>query len=346
MPTMAYFERTREIPPLKLGENRIAYVFDAREDGRGYMGVREDGNIDIFWHRWKKAGGGFRRVLVHHGGIHGFNDIETPIRQCRRIIRGYLGIEDTIEAEDDLTADEARPPVSLKEFGDLIGSAQTVVIPGYQDWALGVKDQINRAIREITSRPGFLSLGGSIQVLQNLHQKLDRSRNPLLNELGADIEEALLADDRFKQLNALRRGGMRIIDRMDQMDSMVLSVMLRHNRLEAHRSNTENNIRRLYLDVMRVQGRWQEAAADQLPKLVASLAANSTLYLDSLISNPYKEKGKKFASLKGIYELLETAGPDRVAQVIKVSATGLHDWKDDIDEAQKGRFTDRYPVES
>lgn len=346
---MAYFERTREIPPLKVGENGIVYVFDTRSGlspddpgyKRGYMGVRESGNIDVFWHRWD----GLRSVLAHHGGVHGFPDIEVPIRQCRRIIRGYLGIEETIEMEDDLAVDEVKPPVSLREFGDLIGTAQTVFIPGYQDWALSVKAQIDRAVREITSRPGFLNLGGSVQILQNLRQKLDRSRNPLLSELGMDIEEALLANDRFKQLSALRRGGMRIIDRMDQIDSMVLSVMQRHNRLEAHRSNTESNVRRLYFDVMRIQGRFEEPGVDQR-KLAASLAANATLYLDSLVSNPYKEKSKKFAGLKEVYDLLETEGPDRVAQVIRTSATLLHGWKDDLDEAEKGRFTDRYPVVS
>lgn len=346
----------RELPPLKVGENGIIYVFDSRSDlgsdhpayGRGYMGVRGDGNLDVFWHRWVRIrGGGFRSVLTHHGGPNGFGDIEIPIRQCRRIITGYLGIEETIETEGDLKEEDQRPPVNLQEIGSLIGeSAQTIVIPGYQEWALSIKSQIDRAIRQIITRPGYLSPGGSIGTLQELQRQLDRSRNPFLKGAGDDIEEALLSDDRFRQLAALQRGGQRIIDRMAQIDSMVVSVMQRHNRLEAHRSNTESNVKRLYFEVMRVQGRWEKLSDEERPRVVARLAADSTLYLNALVSNPYRIRSQKYNGLKNLYELFEIKGLKRAASVIREAAIGLRGWKDDIDEAQKGRFTDRYPIES
>lgn len=357
-------ESTRELPPLKIGEtlrwpdinpSLIVYVFDARVGlhrdhpayGRGFMGVRENGNMDVFWHRWVRGpGGSFRSVLAHHGGRDGFDDIEIPIRQCRRIIRGYMGIEETIEPPDDLKKQEERPPITLREFGDLIGqSAQTVFIPGHQEWALDIKSTIDRAVREITSRPGSLSLGGSINILQGLRGKLDRSKTPLLNQAGDDIEEALSSDDRFKQLAALKRGGQKMIDRMAQIDSMVISVMQRHNRLEAHRSNAESNVRQLYFEVMRVQGKWDGFSGEERPKVASGLVADSTLYLNALVTNPFRQKSKRLSQLRSLDTILKERGSERVATDIKRAAVRLSNWKDEIDEAQKGRFLNRYPIE-
>lgn len=355
----------RELPPLKVGETiswpdvnpaTIVYVFDTRAGfnrdhpayGRGFMGVRENGNMDVFWHRWIRGpGGSFRSVLAHHGGKDGFDDIETPIRQCRRIITGYMGIEEKIEPGDDLTEADQRPPVNLAEIGNLIDQSTEVVhIPGYQDWALSIKAQIDRATRQVITRPGYLSSGGSINILQALRRQLDRSRNPFLSATGDDIEEALLSDDRFKQFEALQRGGQRMIDRMAQIDTMVISVMQRHNRLEAHRSNTESNIRRLYSAVMSAQGRWDGLEYTERPVVVSRLTADSTLYLNALVSNPYQKRGQRVAQLKNLDNILVVRGHERVGTVIKRTAVELSHWKDDIDEAQRGRFTDRYPVES
>lgn len=360
---MAYSERRRELPPLQEGQTltwpdvnpaTIVYVFDTKPGlspddpmyKRGYIGVRASGNVDVFWHRWVKGPEGtFRSALSHHGGKDGFPDIDVAIRQCRRIITGYVGIEDTIEIGDNLERSEPKPPVSLRDFGEFIGTnAETIFIPGAEAWAMDVKTQIDRAVREIISKPGSLRLGDSIRILQALSSKLNRSTNPLLNEIGGAVQRVFLTDNRFEQLDELRRGEQMIIDRMAQISSMVVSVMQRHNRLEAHRSNAEANVRRLYFDVLRKQGQWTKAGEDEFPGLAGNLVADARLYLDSLITNPFRQRSKRFDPLRDLDTTLKIAGPDAAAQVIKTSAIELHNWKEEIYEAQRGRFTDRYPV--
>ena len=61
---------------------------------------------------------------------------------------------------------------------------------------------------------------------------------------------------------------------------------------------------------------------------------------------PFKQRSKRFDLLRELEVTLQVSGPDRVAQVIKTSTIGLHTWKEEIDEVQRGRFTDRYPIQS
>lgn len=350
-----------EIPPLKVGETysephwssgptRVVHVFDARTNlrrnhpayGRGYIGVRESGNIDVFWHHWQKQpDGNFGSVLAHHGGMYGFPDIEIPIRQCRRIIAGYLGIEEAIEETEGLAEAEIHPPVNLREFADILGT-QTIFVPGAAAWAMDIKTTIDRAIRQVISRPGYLNLGTSVNILQNMRQKLTLSTNPFLQETGEAIEEALLSDDRFKKMEALQRGGQSIIGRMAQIDSMVLSVMQRHNRLEAHRSYSESVATSWALEVFRQKAKLD--AGEDTATIAQKIKEASIEATGNLITNPFKERTQKLYELGTLGSVLEMEGPNRVAMLINKGVIELSFWKDEIREARRGRFRDRYPV--
>lgn len=242
MPTMADERKEYEIPPLKKGEEfsephwsgrpvKIVHVFDPRTShsrdnlihGRGFMGVRENGNIDVFWHRFARVDGQFRRVLVHSGGIAGFDDIEKPMRQFVRIIKRYIGIEETVLEISEQEPEETslQPPVTLREFTNKLDeTAQTVIIPGHIEWVREVKGEFDRAMRQMTVNSAGLSFGNSRKTFEVLSERLDRSKNPFLKEAGVAVDEVLTSDDRFIQFAALRRGNANILDRMAEIDDI------------------------------------------------------------------------------------------------------------------------------
>lgn len=327
--------REVDIPPLKVGEGGIVHVFDARFSlrrdhpayNRGYMGVRKTGNIDVFWHRWvRQPDGSYKSVLAHHGGANGFPDIEIPIRQCRRIIRGYMGVEEELEVGDDLV--EASPPADLPAFSELLGrAAETIFIPGQQQFILGLKAQIDRAIREVTSRPGSLQLGGSLNILQGLSSQLARSNQPLIQQINEHILGVVLSNDRFTQFEDLIKGGQVALERLGQMDRIVVSTMHRHNRLEAHRSNSESVAVNWALEVFRQKGKLDKG---ENPDLVAQVVADSTRQVTAqLFTNPFKTRSEKISRILG--------------GNINKGAAELSFWKDEIREVQRGRYN-RYPL--
>lgn len=358
MPTMA--REDREIPPLKQGEpivwpdlpaDLITHVFDARTNlqrtdrayGRGYMGVRSSGNIDVFWHRWEIGSNGISRVLTHHGGKEGFPDIEIPLRQCRRIIAGYIGIEDEIEPEDELAPSDQKPPVSLREFGNLLGEVKTFVIPGHQQWVENVRIIIDQAIREVVYRPGNFSLGRSFDMLQAVRTKLDISTNPLLRETGMELEEALLAEDRFGKLAALQRGGQRILARMGQIDGTVLSIMNRHNRLEAHRTNSEETVLRLANEIFRQKSKLDDGVGN--PDLIyRALDRQAKTVVGELKTNPFKRRAERLSQMTDLEVILTHSGSEVASGIVEKAAKELVFWKKEIKEAQRGRFNNRFPV--
>ena len=360
-------ERPRfEIPPLKAGEMlqlegvepaMIVHVFDARENlrqdhpsfGRGYIGVRESGNVDVFWHRWVGEGRGFRRVLVHNGGPKGFDDIERPMRQCVRMVKRYIGIEETVEErqEEEEGERELKPPITLRDFAEsLHAGRETILIPGHEQWVASLKWEFDRAIREITvSSSGAVNFGGSVESLKSIRQRLDSSKNPYLRQAGDDLEEALASDDRFKQFAALRRGGGRTLSRMAEIDDIVLSIMVRHGRLEAHRGSCEDNLGHFANEVFRLKGRLDKTQTSEEYQPTAARIANlSASQLPIFITNPFKERAGRLNRLPDLGTILETDGRVRTDRVLNEAAAELSQWKEDIKTATRGRFADRFPV--
>lgn len=331
-----------EIPPLQEGqpiywpnvtEDRIVHVFDRRTEylkshpayGRGYMGVRSSGNVDVFWHRWKKLPNGrIVSALAHHGGPEGFDDIETPIRQCRRIITGYIGIEETLE-EDGVE----EPAANFKDFSELLGAtADTVYIPGQQQFILDIKSQIDKAIRQVTVNPRSLRMGGSINILQDQSTKLERSTQPMKRALNEQLRQAITSSDRFSQFEALLKGNQGVLEILADMDRKVVATMHRHNELDAHRSVSESVAVTWALAVLK-----QKANLDAM-KDVALVAQRvkeaEDQAVSQLITNPFRKKALRIQRF----------------HTISRKAIELSNWKQDIREAQRGRYTDRYPVQA
>lgn len=357
----------REIPPLKAGETltwegvepaQIIHVFDPRRNlpnahpafNRGYIGVRENGNVDVFWHRWVIEGRGDQRVLVHHGGPQGFDDIARPMRQCVRMVKGYIGIEETVEEvqEEEEGERELKPPITLRDFVEsLHQGAETILIPGHQQWVASIKWEFDRALRQITmSQSGEVSFGGSVESLREIRQRLDHSKNPYLKEAGDNLEQALASDDRFKQFEAIKRGGGRILSRMAEIDDIVLSIMVRYRRLEAHRGYSEEHIAHFANEVFRLKGHFDAATLESKRQIVSRLASQADTSIELLIANPFKERAKRLGRLPNLADILDLEGRTRAESVLNEAAAELSQWKEDIKVAQKGRLENRYPVAS
>jgi hypothetical protein len=311
----------REIPPLKAGENSIVHVIDPRRDGRGYMGVRDTGNLDVFWHRWN----GSSRVLTHHGGMDGFPDIDIPLRQCRRVITGYIGIEEVIE--EDLP--EANPPTNLRDFSDLLNvAAESVYIPGSQQVILDIKSQLDRAVREVTIFPGGLRVGGSLNILMELGKKLERSTQPQKQELNSYIQQAVYSNDRFTRFEALLKGSGEALGLLSYIEGVLVGTMQRHNKLEAHRSNLESVAVTWALEVLKQKANLDAVTDTDLVAKKVQEAEDEAL--SQLITNPFRKKALRIQRF----------------HTVSRKAIELSIWKQDIKEAQRGRYTDRYPLKA
>ena len=353
---MANEKKEYEIPPLKVGEDGIVYLFDPRPKlsrdhpahGRGYMGVEENGNIHVFWHRFTRVNGQFQRVLVHSGGVLGFDDIERPMRQCVRMIKKYIGVEETVEELGEQEPEETsfQPPLTLREFTDRLGeTTQTVIIPGHVEWVRGVKGEFDRAIRQMTINSSGISFGNSRKTFEVLSERLNRSKNPFLKEAGEAVDEVLASDDRFAQFAALRRGNADILDRMAEIDNMVVAIMGRFNRLDAHRSISEDTVLRLANVVFDQKMRFNRViVASGYLSIVRRLSHSAEVNLGLLITNPFKIRSQKLSHLVDLENILEAEGSKRVEAVIDQIAGELSIWKDDIRQARRGRFEDRFPV--
>ena len=224
-------------------------------------------------------------------------------------------------------------------------STNIITIPGHQQWAQMVKWEFDRAVREITVTRGDTLRGVSREALSNLRSRLDRSGNPYLHSAGDLLEEALLSDDRFKSLAALRRGSLNILSRIEQIESIILSVMQRYNKLDAHRQSNEQSVRQMYFEVVRSFGKWQ---GNQEARTVTAenLAVFARPYLDSFITNPYKLRSNKLGNLADLVVVMETEGADWAGRIIVNATKELNMWKEEVDEDVKGRFQDRFPVKN
>lgn len=336
----------------------IIRVFDAnrkvgrahRNFERGYLGVDERGNIQSFLHQWteqKLPDGSSRLVsnLTHQGGPGGFDDIERPMRQYVRVIKRYMGVIVAIEDEDD-GEEVLQPPLNFREFADSLRQTEKLTrVEGHKDWVRDVGHLIDQAILDVTTPKNPTILNVKRETLEGIKQRLDRSKNPLLDSIGSELGEVIGSSDRFKKLAALQRAGGSVLDRMRAIDQIVLALMIRHSRLEAHRQSSEEKVLRIAKAVNSSHARWAENE-DARSHIVQNLPGNIRSDLDDLITNSFRERAKRLQQLKNLALIIENDGPGRVKRILDNAVVELDTWGEGIKAAINGRVKDRYPVQT
>ena len=61
----------------------------------------------------------FVKVLTHHGGPEGFNDIQKAIDQHQRVIARYMGVEADLPAQGP-GEELLRPPFTLRTYAQVL----------------------------------------------------------------------------------------------------------------------------------------------------------------------------------------------------------------------------------
>lgn len=126
---------------------------------------------------------------------------------------------------------------------------------------------------------------------------------------------------------------------------ILVAIMGRFNRLDAHRVSSEDTVLRLANVVFYQKVRFDRVlSSPDYTTVLQRLSHSVKINLGLLVANPFKIRSQKLSQLVDLENILEAEGSKRVEAVINEVAGELSIWKDDIREARRGRFENRFPV--
>ncbi|MDP2672113.1 MAG: hypothetical protein Q8O68_01225 [Candidatus Daviesbacteria bacterium] len=348
-----------ERPPLKVGDPIPGDKVESLTVGQiidppiGHLLVdQEQGNIHIYWYRWIKEGINYKKVLTHHGGSNGFDDIQKPIDQHQRIIAKYMGVETELDDRTNESEEKLlQPPFTLRNYAQALRIGyDRIEIPGERAWVGACLDLVERTIRGAAIKMPASELQSRLFNLSQLQQRFARSRNPYMQQASIHIFQAVESDknaSRDETMIALLETGRDINSRAQEISEILAGTIKRESLLENLRNRCEATITDVHFDLVKAKEKWDKAEDDlEREKVILNLTNLLGIRrLSELTVQPFRGRAQR-RPLKRLASLGEYWASGDMELVGKVLTEGSNDiiiWRNQIKKRVEGEYNMRFP---
>lgn len=304
--------------------------------GRIVVG-RETGNIHAWWGRWindptdperKRK----KKVLTHHGGKFGWNDIQKPIDQHNRVLEQYLGYEIKV---DEVRAEVPIKPRSLSEIAVAIRTQPDIVeIQGRQAWSGEAVHQIGRATRRLVAYPIVNATEANFRnaPLLELQSRLESSNNPILQSGGRNLAQAFNEEGEMS-MRALVRASDDLLSYLVEINDIVIGTFGRLASLERKRWVDEDAVMDADKTIAAARTDWDSSVDDSMRSTVISRVNGQlfggTYHLATLKMQPFKREVEELFRLSGVDHLNDkwiSGDYGTISTSLRKAGDRLHSW--------------------
>lgn len=271
----------------KIEQDSVVEVIDPLV---GHLVVaQKTGNVHAWWGSWVRGNGPdqMRKVLVHHGGRFGWNDIQTPIDQHNNVLKKYLGHEVVVDSVSDASLTY---PHSFSEFLTAVRIAPEIVeVQGRRAWIGEAHYHIDRAIRGMVFPMNATEMNSRRAELERLQPILVRSTNPNIRSAGRNLGEGLVTEGGAK-IRAFRRSDDNLLNSLLEMNDIVIGTFERGAALDRYRNATEDIIIEIHKRVTEAKANWDGLDNDDERQRVVARLTNlfGVPYLSAVKVQPFR----------------------------------------------------------
>lgn len=343
------------IPGDKVNPLTIGQILDYDSDRKpiGHLLVdKEQGNVHVYWYRWVKQGGDYRKVLTHHGGPSGFDDIQKAIDQHQRVISRYLGVETEIDQVSEEPGEQLlKPPFTIRTYAQAlrIGYDQ-IEIPGEKVWIGDCLYLVERTIRGAAIKMPAADLQNRLSTLSQLHPKFDRSRNPYMQQASRHLMQAVEAaqvERRDEAMVALLNMGQDVTRRVLEISDILAATIKRDSLLERLRNSMEDVVTQVHFDVVKAKERWDKTDREQERQRVILNLTNllGVRRLSELTVQPFRKRVQRrsLVRLGRLGEYWARGDMETVGKVLTEGAYELIAWRGQIRKRVAGEYQLIFP---
>lgn len=236
-------------------------VVDVIDRPTGHLVVAaQTGNVHAWWGRWIPDPGNpnqMLKVLTHHGGRYGWNDIQKPIDQHSHVLEENLGHE--VKVESQVPTVPAKPR-SLEQFVVAVRTAPDIIeVQGRRAWAGEAVHLIDHAMRGIVyPLANATEMNSRANQLEILQEKLQRSTNPHFRFAGQSLAEGLVTEG-SRRLVAFKKSNDELLNRLIEINDIVLGTFNRAASLERYRMGQENVVISVHQRIVEAKEAWDNA---------------------------------------------------------------------------------------
>lgn len=338
------------IPGKNVNTLTIAQILDA---GTGHLLVdKEQGNVHVYWYRWVKQGNRYSKVLAHHGGPNGFNDIQKTIDQHQRVIDKYLGVEtDVKQSPQDKDEDLLTPPLSLKTYYQALKIGfDRIEIPGEKEWVGECLNLVERTIRGATIKMPASELQNRLDTLSRLQNKFSHSSNPFMQQTSIHLVRAVEAaqrEDRSGTMVSLLDMEKDLNKRAQEIGEILTATIKRESILENVRNISEGLVNTVHFDVLRAKQKWDQAKNDQEREAIISAITNlmGVRRLSEFTVQPFRNRALRnpLKRLRELGEIWAQGDIDMIGKILTEGSIDLINWRAQIKKRVEGELQTRFP---
>jgi hypothetical protein len=313
---------------------------------------QEQGNVHVYWYNWIKEGRNYKKALIHHGGVNGFDDIQKPIDQHQRVIARYMGVETNLdESASEPEEKFLQPPFTLHTYAQALRIGHNrIEIPGERAWVGNCLDLVERTIRGAAIKMSASELQARLTSLSQLQQRFTDSRNPYMQQASLHILQAINADqkeNRDETMRALLETDRDINNRAQEISEILAATIKRESFLENLRNRCEATVTEVHFDLVKAKERWDKANNDEeREKIILNLTNLLGIRrLSELTVQPFRERTQR-RSLRRLARLGEYWLNGDMELVGKVLTEGSNDiiiWRNQIKKRIEGEYNMRFP---
>lgn len=258
-------------------------------DSHGHIVVGTTGNIHAWWGRWVSGNGSdnMRKVLAHHGGSTGWNDIQKPIDQHQEVLKKYLGHEVEVDAVDEVSL---RRPQTLTDFMTAARiSPQIIEVQGRSAWFGEAHFYLGRVVRGMVFPMNATQMNLRRAQLEKLQPILLRSTNPLVRSAGRNLGEGL-ATEGSASLHAFRKSDDNLLNALIEINDIVMATFERGAALDRYRNGMEDIIISVHKRVAEAKAAWDSTENEEEREEAVSKLNNpfGIPYLRTIKVQPFK----------------------------------------------------------
>jgi len=320
----------------------------------GHLLEDRQGNLHSYWYHWKREGTRYTKVLVHHGGPSGFDDIGRALAQHSRVISGYMGVETELagSSEEDRLL---KPPFTLRTYAQALRiGIDRIEIPGERAWVNDCLYLVDRTIRGAGIKMPAAELQGRLLSLSQLQPKFDRAKNPYMHQASIDLVKAVQAaqnENRDEAMAALLSMGKDMTERAAEISDILAATIRRYAFLEHLRNSMEDIVKGLKRDVVGAKEKWDQTEdADERRKIILRLTAPLGVgRLSELTTQPFRRRAQR-RSLVRLGKIVEYGAHEdweqRIGRVLTTASIEVIHWHKQIRERVEGEYQLRFPFAS